>query len=77
MANLQRRLKKLEAFLTDTAGLAAGSPRWWTYWTERVHKFMAGDDDVKDCKFPLEVVRAIIQAAEPASTADNDALKAL
>jgi len=38
MANLQRRLKKLEALPTDTAGLAAGSPRWWAYWTERVHK---------------------------------------
>jgi hypothetical protein len=38
---------------------------------------MAGNDDVKDCKFPLEVVRAVIQSAEPASTADNDAMKAL
>ena len=64
MSNLQRRLQKLEAHLTDDAGLVPGSPRWWAYWNERLHKFIAKDDDVKDCKIPLEVIRTYIQAAE-------------
>ena len=64
MSNLQRRLKKLETLETDGTGLVPGSPRWWAYWTERLDKFIARDDAVKDCKFPLEVIRAYIQAAE-------------
>ena len=33
MSNLQRRLKKLEALLTDDAGLVPHSPQWLAYWT--------------------------------------------
>ena len=65
MSNLQRRLKNLEASVTDASGLMSGSPRWLAYWTERLHKIIAGGDDVKGCKVPLEVIRAYIQAAEP------------
>ncbi len=65
MSNLQRRLQKLEALLTDDAGLVPGSPGWLAYWTERLDKFIARDDDAKDFKFPLQAIRAYIQAAEP------------
>jgi hypothetical protein len=67
MSNLQRRLRKLETLTTDDTGLVPGSPGWWAYWNERLHKFIARDDDAKDYKFPLEVIRAYVQAAEPDS----------
>jgi len=64
MSNLNRRLKKLEALMTDDAGLMPDSPRWMAYWTERVGKILAGDVDVKGCLIPLEVVDAIMQGAD-------------
>jgi hypothetical protein len=65
MANLNRRLKKLEALLTDDGGLVPGSSRWWAYWNKQLHKYIARDPDVKDCKIPLEVIRTFIQSADP------------
>jgi hypothetical protein len=65
MSNLQRRLKKLEALVTDDTGLVPGSPRWLAYWNERLNKFIAGEDDLRDGKIPLEVIRAYVQTAEP------------
>jgi hypothetical protein len=67
MSNLQRRLKKLETLVTDGTGLVPGSPCWLAYWTERLDKFIAREDDAKDGKIPLEVIRAYIQTAEPDS----------
>jgi hypothetical protein len=67
MSNLSRRLRKLEALLTDDAGLVAGSQPWLAYWTERVDKILSGKDEVKGCLIPLEVVDAIIGAAESVS----------
>ena len=64
MSNLHRRLKKLEALVTDDTGLVPDSPRWWAYWTERLEKFIARDEDAKHYKIPLAVIRAHIQAAE-------------
>ena len=64
MSNLQRRLKKLEALMTDEAGLVPHSPQWLAYWTERLHKFIAREYDLKDGKIPLEVIRAYVQSAE-------------
>jgi len=49
MSKLHRRLKKLEALITDEAGLVSGSQKWMDYWTERVDKILAGDDEVKGC----------------------------
>ena len=60
MSNLQRRLKKLEALLTDDAGLVPGSERWLTYWTERAERILSGE--VKGL-IPLAVVDAILEAA--------------
>jgi hypothetical protein len=67
MSNLYRRLKKLEAMMTDDAGLVSGSPRWLDFWTERFDQIIAGDDGVRGSLIPLEVVDAIIEAAESAS----------
>jgi hypothetical protein len=64
MSKLHRRLKKLEALITDEAGLVSGSQKWMDYWTERVDKILAGDDEVKGCQIPLEVWDAIMQRAD-------------
>jgi len=70
MSNLSRRLKKLEALMTDDSGLVSGSARWMAYWTERVDKILAGDDEVKGCLIPLEVVDAIIKTDDSARSDD-------
>jgi hypothetical protein len=66
MSNLKRRLKKLEALLTDDAGLVAGSPKWLAYWMERAGKILNGDDEVRGCQIPLDVVDAILEASQRA-----------
>ena len=67
MSNLYRRLKKLEARMTDEAGLVPHSPQWLAYWTERTDQILNGEEEVKGCLIPLEVLDAIIEAAESAS----------
>lgn len=64
MSNLSRRLRKLEAIMTDDAGLVPGTRRWRTHWTERAEKILNGDDEMKGCLIPLEVVDDIIAWAE-------------
>ena len=66
MSNLSRRLKKLEALLTDDAGLVPGSPQWLAYWTQRADKILQGDDEIRGCQIPLEVVDAILEASQRA-----------
>jgi hypothetical protein len=34
---------KLEALLTDDAGLVPGSEQWLAYWTERVDRILRGE----------------------------------
>jgi len=65
MSTLNRRLKKLEAMMTDISGLVPGSPRWWAYWNEQLHRHIARDPDARNTQVPLEVLRAYIQTAEP------------
>jgi len=60
MTNLGRRLTKLEALLTDDAGLIPHSPRWLAYWTERIDELESGQDLPNGCKIPLEAVDAIV-----------------
>jgi hypothetical protein len=44
MSNLYRRLRKLEARMTDAAGLVPHTPQWLAYWTERTDQILNGDD---------------------------------
>ena len=60
MTNLGRRLKKLEAVLTDTAGLVSGSPRWFAYWTERIGQVLSDEEPEPGDLIPLEVLDAIL-----------------
>jgi len=64
MSNLNRRLRKLEAMMTDDAGLVPGSQQWLAYWTERTDQILRGDHEVRGFRIPLEVVDAIIEFAE-------------
>jgi hypothetical protein len=63
MRNLQRRLKKLEAALTDQTGLVPHSAAWMKYWTEELEKFVASGDPGPKMRIPLEGARAYLQAA--------------
>ena len=65
MSTLNRRLKKLEAMMTDISGLVPGSPRWWAYWNEQLRRHIARDPDAPNTKVPLEVLRAYMQSADP------------
>jgi hypothetical protein len=61
MANLQRRLKKLEALLaTDPSGLVPHSPGWLEYWASQVELY-ATDQLPKGYLFPLEALQAVIR----------------
>lgn len=79
MSNLIRRLKKLEALLTDDAGLVPGSEQWLAYWIDRTDKILQGDDEVKGYQIPFEVLDAILETARSRRRmpTDNDAMKAL
>ena len=63
MSDVHRRLKKLEALLTDDAGLFPGSERWLAYWVKRADKILNGDDEVKGWQIPLEALDAILETA--------------
>jgi hypothetical protein len=65
MANLLRRLKKLDAVMLDDVGLVTGSPRWWAYWMEQLYKYLDRDPDARNTKVPLEVLRAYMRDADP------------
>ena len=41
--NLNRRLRKLEAQLTDSSGLVAGSPAWWKFWMAEAERTLETD----------------------------------
>jgi hypothetical protein len=44
MTNLQRRLKNLEAVLTDPAGLVPHSKKWLEHWDRQYYLFLSGKD---------------------------------
>ena len=64
MANLLRRLKKLEARMTNDKGLVPGSQKWMDYWLEQFDKLVSRGDEAKHIGIPLAVIDAIVNAAE-------------
>ena len=44
MSQIRRRLKKLEAQMTDRYGLVPHSEAWFEYWSERFGQFLATGD---------------------------------
>ena len=64
MSNLLRRLRKLEAQLTDRNGLVPHTKPWRDYWSPRIEGLMTGE--VVDQKIPFEVIDTLTHADESA-----------
>jgi hypothetical protein len=60
MARLERRLRKLEARLTDRSGLVPHTKAWWDSWMPRVDRVITGEEAGEPGGIPLEVCDAII-----------------
>jgi hypothetical protein len=62
MTNLQRRLKKIEAFMTDTSGLVPHSPRWLAYWDRQIFNYMQDPEHRRPAVlFPIDAFRAVMK----------------
>ena len=62
MARFERRLRKLEARLTDCSGLVAPTEAWWDYWMAMTGKLIGGEK--LDERIPLEFIDALMAKAE-------------
>jgi hypothetical protein len=70
MANLQRRLKKLEAVLLDPVGLVPFSQKGLVYWDRQFYLYMSGQDPNAIRQAPVDAFRAVWEYADtPASLA--------
>ena len=58
MVRFERRLRNLEAQLTDLSGLIPHTKPWFDYWIARVDKLLAGEE--LDEKIPLAFLDALI-----------------
>jgi hypothetical protein len=65
MMRFERRLRKLEARLTDCSGLVPYTTAWWDYWTMRINQLCAGEKP--DVLIPFEVFDVFVRLAD----ADN------
>ncbi len=66
MSNLLRRLRKLEARLTDKSGFPPHSKEWFRYWNGQMDIFLSGRDENAMDGMTLEVIDAIVAAGEEA-----------
>jgi hypothetical protein len=74
MLRLRRRLRKLEAQLTDSSGFRPHSQAWLGYWEQRLHAILAGEEPGKPGCIPLEVWDAVALELTPGRSAlDNPA----
>ena len=60
MPSLERRLRNLEARLTDRSGLVPYTEAWWDYWMPRVDRIISGEEPGEPGCIPLQVLDAII-----------------
>jgi hypothetical protein len=58
MVRFDRRLRQLEAQLTDRSGLVPHTQQWFDYWITRVDKLLAGEK--LDEKIPLAFFDVLI-----------------
>jgi hypothetical protein len=64
MTNLKRRLRNLEAVLTDTSRFVPNSQKWLEYWDRRVYLYMIGEAPLNEPRFPLDAVRAVLRNSD-------------
>ena len=68
MTHRERRLRKLEAALTDNSGLVPRSEKWLRYWDREIYEFMTDPEDRRPkVLFPVSAVRAVMQWDSPES----------
>ncbi|MBZ5625194.1 MAG: hypothetical protein LAQ69_41810 [Acidobacteriia bacterium] len=60
MTNLQRRLQRLEAHLTDLSGLVPKSQKWLEYWDRQIYDYMT-NEQAEPVRFSVEAVRAVMK----------------
>ena len=69
MTNLQRRVRRLEAFMTDASGLVPQSQRWLAYWDRQIFNFMTDPEHRRPAVlFPIDAFRAVMKfTSDPTS----------
>ena len=69
MTHLERRLRKLEALITDPVGLVPHTQKWLEYWGEQFYLFMSGQDRKAIWDGSIAAYRAVFKHADqnPAS----------
>jgi hypothetical protein len=61
-SNLERRLQKLQAVLTDNSCAVPHTYKWLLYWTEQIGKYMSEERKPLAAFIPLEAFRAVMKA---------------
>jgi hypothetical protein len=75
MSNLGRRIRNLEARLTDEHGLVPHTPKWRAYWTEWMNKFLSREHPPG--RIPLDAARLFMRndqlwSGDAEETDEND-----
>jgi hypothetical protein len=60
MSNLRRRIRSLEAQLTEEDGLIPNTPKWLAHWTEWFNRRICGEDPPG--RIPIDALRILMQA---------------
>jgi hypothetical protein len=63
MKHLQRRLKNLEAVLTDPAGLVPHTQKWLEYWDRQYYMYLTGQDRNAIWLSSISAYRAVMKFA--------------
>jgi hypothetical protein len=69
MARLERRLRRLEARLTDRSRLVPRTQKWLDYWTARLDELVNGAE--LDVKLPVDFLDVLIARAAGTSGGDQ------
>jgi hypothetical protein len=64
MARLERRLRKLEARLTDRSRLVPHTPQSFDYWTKKLDRLVNGE--LVEEKIPVEFLDVLVVRADAA-----------
>jgi hypothetical protein len=55
-ASILTRIRKLEALVPTSAGLVALSSEWFTFWSDRIKRLVAGEAPERIGRIPIEVI---------------------
>jgi hypothetical protein len=69
MIRFERRLRHLEAQLTDRSGLVLHTQQWFDYWIARLDELFAGEQ--LEEKIPVEFFDVLIAGDEAANSSEH------